>query len=71
MLDSPGPSTSGIRSWMGATLAFGLVVTTENRSPSRTAASRNALAPERRNMYCRRTSLPVLSLSTLSVMCPS
>lgn len=71
MLDSPCPSTSGMRSWVGATLAFGLVVTIGSRSPSHTAASRNALAPGSRNRYYWRSGLPVLSLSTLSVMCLS
>ena len=60
-----------MRSCTGATLALGAVVTTENRSPSRAAASRNARAPGRRNRYYRLTGLPVFSLATLSVACDS
>lgn len=66
-LDSPGPRTRGMRSWMGATLALGSVVTMEKQPSCWTAARRNARAPGRRKRYWRRTGLPVFSLTTFSV----
>ena len=42
-LDFLGPSMSGIRLWIGATLAFGLVETIEKRSFSRIVANGNAV----------------------------
>ena len=65
VLDFPSPSTSGMRSCAGATLVFGLVVTIEIQLLSRTAASRNTLAPGSLNRYCRRTGLSVFSLDPL------
>lgn len=42
-LDFLGPSMSGIRLWIGAMLAFGLVETIEKRSFSRIVANGNAV----------------------------
>lgn len=57
-----------MRSWMGDALAFDLVVTIENRSLSRTAASRNALALGKRNRYWHCADLTALSLLTFLAM---
>ena len=56
--DSPGPSTRGIRPWMGATQRFGAVVTMENRPSCASPASKNTPPPGTVNRHSRRVRLP-------------